>query len=193
MSGTQLRNWSWVYGILKTLPQSGTVVVGIGITVLQSLIFFILKIENTDFAALIETRVLLETESAKLAAERRTEKDIENIRAVLEAYANETKLNKPAVEEDLMFHLKIAEASKNTVLKSLMLIIIPDIIRNFIQLGVCEGDRFRDALKEHEVILQSIIDQKPEAAAKAMRVHLKDVLDYSNQLREGKSNGSSNH
>jgi len=175
------------------LPQSGTVVVGIGITVLQSLIFFILKIENTDFAALIETRVLLETESAKLAAERRTEKDIENIRAVLEAYANETKLNKPAVEEDLMFHLKIAEASKNTVLKSLMLIIIPDIIRNFIQLGVCEGDRFRDALKEHEVILQSIIDQKPEAAAKAMRVHLKDVLDYSNQLREGKSNGSSNH
>jgi len=175
------------YGILKTLPQSGTVVTGIGITALEGLISDVLKIENTDFAALVETRVLLETESAKLAAIRRTDKDIEKIREALEAYASKVKLNEPAVEEDLMFHLKIAEASKNTVLKSLMLIIIPDIIRNFLQLEVCSTNgRFYEALKEHETILKYIQEKNSEKAAEAMRYHLKSVLDYSKQLSNDK-------
>jgi len=179
------------YGILKTLPQSGTVVAGIGITALEGLISDVLKIENTDFAALVETRVLLETESAKLAAIRRTDEDIKNIRAALEAYVRKVKLNQPAVEEDLMFHLKIAEASKNSVLKSLMLIIIPDIIRNFLQLEVCSTDgRFYDALQEHEFIVKHIEEKNPEKAAEAMQYHLKDVLDYSKQLRNGAQNGS---
>lgn len=172
------------YGILKTLPQSGTMVAGIGITALEGLISDVLKIEDTDFADLIETRILLETESVRLAAERRTEQDIESIQAALQAYEAKVKRNEQAVEEDLMFHLKIAEAGKNTVLKSLMLIIVPDIIRNFIQLDVCESDRSFDALREHKIILQSIIEQNPKAAADAMRVHLKDVSDYSKQLRK---------
>ena len=178
------------YGILKTLPQSGTVVAGMGITALEGLISDVFKIENSDFAALIETRVLLETEAAKLAAVRRTEQDIENIREALKAYEHKVKLDKPAVEEDLMFHLKIAEASKNTVLKSLMLIITPDIIKNFIQLDICKDSRTQDALEEHEVIFNHIINQNPVEAAEAMRVHLKDVFQYSQTLRRKDGNGT---
>ena len=62
------------YGILKTLPQSGTVVAGIGIAALEGLISDVLKIEDSDFASLVETRVLLETETSRLAAERRTDR-----------------------------------------------------------------------------------------------------------------------
>ena len=177
------------YGILKTLPQSGTVVAGIGITALEGLISDVLKIENTDFAALIETRVLLETEAAKLAAMRRTDQDIINIQKALNDYALKVKLDHQAVEEDLMFHLKIAEASKNAVLKSLMLIITPDLIKNFLQLDICKDGRFYDALDEHDVILKYIIEKNPEKAAEAMRFHLKDVVEYSRELREGKGNG----
>ena len=38
------------YGILKTVPQSGTLVAGMGITALEGLITDVLKIENSDFA-----------------------------------------------------------------------------------------------------------------------------------------------
>lgn len=176
------------YGILKTVPQSGTVVAGMGITALEGLISDVLKIENSDFAALIETRILLETEAAKLAAERRTEQDIENIKEALEAYKYRVQLDEPAVEEDLIFHLKIAEASKNTVLRSLMMIITPDIIKNFIQLDVCKDGRAYDALEEHEAIFQHIINQEPNAAAAAMRFHLKDVFEYSQMLRQENGN-----
>lgn len=178
------------YGILKTLPQSGTVVAGMGITALEGLISDVLIIENSDFAALIETRVLLETEAAKLAAERRTEQDIKNIEEALEAYRDKVELDESAVEEDLLFHLKIAEASKNTVLRSLMMIIIPDIIKNFIQLDVCKDGRSYDALREHETILQYIIKQEPEKAAEAMRFHLKVVFEYSQKLRRHNQNGN---
>ena len=178
------------YGILKTLPQSGTIVAGMGITALEGLISDVLKIENSDFASLVETRVLLETESAKLAALRRTDQDIKDIKEALEAYSNKVKANEQAVEEDLMFHLKIAEASKNAVLKSLMLIITPDIINNFIQLEVCKDDRISTALGEHEVILKHIIAKEPEKAAEAMRIHLKDVSEYSLKLKNRQSNGT---
>ena len=178
------------YGILKTVPQSGTIVAGIGIIALEGLISDVLKIENSDFASLVETRVLMETESAKFAAIRRTDQDIKDIKEALEAYENKVKLNEQAVEEDLMFHLKIAEASKNTVLKSLMLIITPDIINNFLTLDICKDGRFVEALDEHKTILKHIIAQEPEEAAAAMRTHLKDVFDYSQSLKNQQNSGS---
>lgn len=170
------------YGILKTLPQSGTVVAGMGIAALEGLISDVLKVENSDFASLVETRVLLETESARLAAKRRTPEDIIKIQNAL--YAHETKIEEgsAAVEQDLMFHLKIAEASKNPVLKSLMLIIIPDIINNFNKLNVCGGGRLYQSLAEHKLILKHIIAQNSDEAAKAMTFHLKEVLEYSRSL-----------
>lgn len=170
------------YGILRTLPQSGSIVAGLGISALEGLITDVLKIENSDFASLVETRVLLETNAASLAAQRRNGDEIASMQQALAAYEEKVKRGEQAVEEDLMFHLKIAEASENSVLKSLMLIITPDIINSFIQLDVCKEDRPLEALEEHKVILQHIIDQKPEEASAAMRLHLKDVVDYSSSL-----------
>ena len=167
------------YGILKTVPQSGTVVAGLGITALEGLITDVLKLEKSDFASLVETRVVLETQSARLAAERRTQEDIDAIQKALEAYERKVKNGELAVEEDLMFHLKISEASKNSVLNSLMLIITPDIVNSFLELKVCNDIRFVTAADEHRQIVEHIIAQDGEAASRAMQDHLKDVIEFS--------------
>lgn len=167
------------YGILKTLPQSGTVVAGIGITALEGLITDVLKLEKNDFASLVETRVILETHAASLAAIRRTEHDIEEIKMAISAYEVKIKNKETAVEEDLMFHLKIAEASKNTVLKSLMLIITPDIVNNFITYKICDEESEFKALQEHQKILDFIIKKDGEGASAMMNEHLSDVLNFS--------------
>ncbi|MEM6343519.1 MAG: FadR/GntR family transcriptional regulator [Bacteroidota bacterium] len=172
------------YGILKTMPQNGTMVAGIGITALEGLITDVLKLENSDFASLVETRVVLEQNSAQLAAQRRTQEDLKNIEAALAAYEAKIEEGGQAVEEDLMFHLAIAEASQNSVLKSLMLIITPDIIYSFNQLEICKSTSIYKALEEHKLILKHISDQAPELAAEAMRNHLKDVSEYSESLRK---------
>ena len=165
------------YGILRTMPQSGTVVAGMGITALEGLITDVLHLEESDFADLVETRVVLETQAARLAAMRRTPNDIFNIKSALDAYEIKVKEGLPAVEEDLLFHLKIAEAGRNTVLKSLMMIIIPDIVNSFTKLEVCKDGRFYRSLDEHNIILEHIVNQQPDLAAKAMKEHLKDVIE----------------
>ena len=167
------------YGIVKTMPQSGTVVAGLGITALEGLITDVLEIEDTDFASLVETRVLLEIKSAMLAAERRTPDDIIALEKALKAYETKLEQDDQAIEEDLLFHLKIAEAGKNKVLKSLMLIIIPDIIKSYATLKVCNNDTVTKTIDEHRQILNYIIKQDTEAVQKAMQLHLQDVLGFS--------------
>ena len=167
------------YGILKTRPQSGTVVAGMGLRALDGLIRDVLKLEKTDFTSLVETRIILEVHAAQFAAKRRTEKDIEAIKSALQEYEAKIEAGEQAVEEDLLFHLAIAEASKNKALNSFMLIITPDIIQNFIDLKVCDAGRFQKTVKEHHDILNFIIQQDSQAAGDAMKAHLADVLEFS--------------
>jgi GntR family transcriptional repressor for pyruvate dehydrogenase complex len=174
------------YGILRTVPQSGTFVAGMGINALEGLISDVLAIEGHEFVSLVETRLLLETHAARLAAERRSEEDIVALQEALDAYEEKVNQGISAVEEDFMFHLKIAEASKNSVLKSLMLIVIPDIIKNFLQLDICTSERASKPLEEHRIILKHIIAQEPDLATTAMQSHLQDVITYGEQLK-GKS------
>lgn len=174
------------YGILKTMPQSGTVVAGIGMSALEGLITNVLKLEESDFSDLVETRFLLETQAARTAAMRRTTEDIINMKTALDAYELKIREGVPALEEDLLFHIKIAEAGRNGVLKSLMLIITPDIVTNFTKLDVCKDGRFYRSLEEHNIILEHIVNQEPDLAAQAMKDHLKDVSDYSRRIQQKK-------
>ena len=167
------------FGILRTSPQSGTYVAGIGLVAIQGLISDVLDLQEHEFASLVETRVILEQQTAALAAERRTADDIIQIKRALEAYEAKIKSGEPAVEEDLLFHIQIAEASKNQVLKSLLMIITPDIVKNYIDLGVCDPNTLHKTLHEHHVIVDHIVDQRPEPAAAAMLAHLQDVVDFS--------------
>lgn len=173
------------YGILKTLPQSGTEVSGLGITALEGLITDVLKLEQHDFKALIETRVLLERNSAFNAAQRRTEADLEGLRKALAAYETAVLDGRSSVEEDLMFHLKIVEAAKNSVLMSLMMIVTPDILTYFTENKICAGDRPISALREHYDILKHIEDSNPEKAEDAMRHHLQELLNFSSNQKPG--------
>ena len=61
------------YGLLKSIPQSGTFVANIGVTAMNGMIEDILRLEEPDFKSLVETRILLELKTARLAALRRTE------------------------------------------------------------------------------------------------------------------------
>ncbi|MEZ4687015.1 MAG: FadR/GntR family transcriptional regulator [Bacteroidia bacterium] len=167
------------YGILKTLPQSGTVVEGLGVKALEGLITDVLELEKPDFYSLVETRFMLEVNSVRLAAERRTEQDLASLEEALSEFAKKVENGEQGVEEDLMFHLKIADASKNTVLRSLTMIVIPDMIRFAKELDICGNGRFLKALEEHRAIFQEIKAGNPDGAAEAMKAHLKDMLDHT--------------
>ena len=71
------------------------------------------------------------------------------------------------------------------VIKSLMLILIPDILDIYRKLNVCGEGRFYKSFDEHKIILDHIIRQDAEAASEAMNVHLKDVVNFSLSYKGG--------
>jgi len=87
--------------------------------------------------------------------------------------------NLPAENEDFIFHLKIAEASHNSVSKTLMLIVLPDILEIYRRENVCANEGFKKSLVEHKNIMSAIKKGDPDLAAKYMKEHLNDVLEFS--------------
>lgn len=167
------------FGILKTNPQSGTVVSGVDISVIGGFLTNVIKLGKTDFFHMVETRVLLEKFACSQAALRRDSKNIRDMEEAFNQYRMRVESDLPGVNEDFNFHLKIAEASQNMVIKNLMLIILPDIITIYRKLNVCGDGRFYKSLDEHREILDCIIRQKPAEAEEVMMLHLKDVIKFS--------------
>jgi len=161
------------YGIVRTLPQSGTVGKGKGLLALEGILIDVLDLEETDFASIVETRNLLEIKSAGLAATKRTEEDILSIKSALKAHEDKINEGSPAEEEDFQLHLQIAEVSGNSMLKLLMRIITPDILKNFTAIHPDRAARNKDILREHRDIVDQIVGQNAKEAKNAMRRHLR--------------------
>jgi GntR family transcriptional repressor for pyruvate dehydrogenase complex len=166
------------YGILKSRPQSGTFIADIGRVAMIGMIDDILKLDEPDFKSLVETRILLELKTVRLASLRRTEKDLAKMRETLDAYNEKVINGLDAVEEDLLFHLAIAKASKNSTMNTFMLIITPEIITNFEKYHVCDSNQSKLAIREHEDIYDAIKDQDPQRAKEKMKVHFKTLYQY---------------
>jgi len=166
------------YGLVKKLPQSGTVVSNIGITALNGMMQDILKLQQPDFKSLVETRILLEKNMVKLAAERRSEESLQELKETLANLNDKILCGENAIEEDLMFHLKIAEASGNSVIHSLMLIIVPEIILYFTQNKVCSDVKGQTLIDQHIAIYEAIKDQDAKKAEEALEIHLSDISKY---------------
>ena len=96
------------YGLLKSIPQSGTFVANIGTIALNGMIDDILSLEDPNFKNLVETRILLELKATGFAASRRTKDDLIKIETALNAYEDKVNKGEDAVQEDLLFHLALA-------------------------------------------------------------------------------------
>lgn len=166
-------------GILNTLPQSGVVINGVDIAAMEGLLSNVMKIEKPDFHSLVETRVMMEEFSVQQAAMRRTKEDLVKMEFALDAYEKKISKGLQAENEDFNFHLKIAEAGHNSVIKTMMLIILPDILSIYRREKVCGAERYARTIEEHHAILNSIRNQDEHSALKNMTLHLKDVLEFS--------------
>jgi GntR family transcriptional repressor for pyruvate dehydrogenase complex len=171
------------FGLLKTSPQSGTYVSGYSIKMIEGVLTDIINFNKDDFSALIEARYYMEINAARLAAMRRTDEDLELLRAAVADYDNKVNSNQDAVQEDMFIHLRIANATRNSVFESMLLMLLPDIIKNIIENKVCGDNRGVQAMAEHHEILQAIADRDADAAGAAMAAHLDDILRISREKK----------
>lgn len=172
------------YGILKSIAQSGTFVADIGAIAINGMIDDILRLDETpDFKSLVETRILLELKTVRLAALRRTDEDLENIKSALNAYSEKVLAGEDAVQEDLLFHLAISKASGNSTLNTFMLTIIPEIIAYFNEFHLCDHNQKVAVIKEHEAIFEAIKNQDTQLGKQKMKEHFRILYDFCYKIK----------
>ena len=169
------------YGILKTIPQSGTVIGNLGPQALEGLLTNILKLEKSDYESLSDTRMVLEGHAAALAATRANEQIFEELKILEQNYEKKTQVGDRGLSADICFHLKIAEAAKSSVLNSLITMISPDILSMFHKLNKTSNERLQRTIDEHKEILQAIMEKNPNKAEKAMRQHITNGYNASKE------------
>ena len=171
------------FGLLKTSPQSGTYVAGLSIKILDSLLSDVINLNKDDFGALIEARYYMELNAVKLAAQRRSYADLAELEAALKEHERKASSGLDSFEEDMLFHIKIAAASKNKVIESMMLIVVPELIRTIVENKVCGTDRSVRSISEHKNILDAIALGDPAAAEAAMHIHLDEIMQVSKKYK----------
>ena len=164
------------YGIIKTLPQSGSIVNGLDINTLDGLISDVLDLQQYDFLSLVETRYVLEVNAIQLCAERRNGQDLQKLEI---AHENFLKFydTPERVSHDFAFHRAIAEGSHNPVIKAMLMIVIPDILTKYLQDRICAPNAA--VTDEHTQMIEAIRNKDGETAAKLMRQHLQGVVEFA--------------
>jgi GntR family transcriptional repressor for pyruvate dehydrogenase complex len=164
-----------LYGILRTYPQSGTFVASPGVKALEGVIANVLSLEKEDFQSILETRAILEIQAARLAARRASEAEIAELAQIHEEFCSQVQQGASGLDQDLRFHLKIAECTRNSVLRSLINLLTPDIVTAAKSRETPQDGRFLVALREHEAVLDGIRAREPDRAAAAMEEHIRKV------------------
>jgi GntR family transcriptional regulator, transcriptional repressor for pyruvate dehydrogenase complex len=123
-----------------------------------------------------EVRFVLEAQAASLAADRRSDEQMDAIQTALARLRDALQSHGPAHREDMDLHRAIVLATGNPVFLSVFDHMQGDIDR-IMRAGVdISRNRPPEAIAamitEHEMIVEAIDVQDPEAAALAMRWHL---------------------
>ncbi|WP_339896326.1 FCD domain-containing protein [uncultured Algibacter sp.] len=171
------------YELVKSIPQTGTFIAKIGQIAMTGIIDDMVTLENQNFKSLVETRILLESKTACLAAKNRTKIDLENIKKALISYRTKLLKREDAIQEDLLFHLAIAKASGNSTINALMLQITPKILSVFEETRVCDEDGFIHEVKKHEAIFEAIRNQDSKLAVETMEFHFEMLIDFCNNYK----------
>ena len=130
---------------------------------------------------LFEARRIVEVETARLAAERRTEAEVEELEGVLAEHRRLVEEGLPAVAPSVGFHQKIAEAAHNELLEAFVASFSDQLAERGPVLEEIDGFQ-RWELRQHESVFAPVRDGNPSLAARRMRAHLDAVIAYHERI-----------
>ena len=141
------------------------------------LLSIIFSLSGVSFADVIETRIILEPQLARLAAIHATEEEIRQLGATAKLQHGAIGDEKEFLRLNSEFHTRIARASRNLVLSTYQAAI------RSLEVGQPIGVRIQPASREgtcraHERIVTAIERRDAEMALSAMRTHMEAFAKY---------------
>lgn len=134
--------------------------------------------DRAAIEAVIEARIAVESEAARLAADRRTPEDIENIEARLRDRASSLPEVSAHIESDIDFHRAVLVAADSPILMAIFDGLTPRL-RTAMTSMLENSSRFiaENDHDAHADLAQAIIEGDGDAAAELSRSHLRELRE----------------
>ena len=146
-----------------------------------SFMFRMMKPNGNQTESIITIRNLLEVKAAELAAKCKREELLIKLHSISRrlhtSYMNQNY--KEFLEEDLEFHICVAECSENQVIFTLIQT-IRNLMKQISGSGMVDEEQLQEIYNEHQKVYGLIIAQDANGAAEAMREHLEKSLQRYN-------------
>ena len=131
-------------------------------------------------ADLMETRELIESQIAFIAAESATPEDIADLEAIVDRQAASMEKGDGRVEDNIEFHLRLTQATGNRVLVELQQMFFQLSHDTIVQLFRVPG-RPQESLRQHRAIIQALKERRPVDAHSLMLEHLRSRYTFPNR------------
>ena len=135
---------------------------------------------------LLEVRMLLETEIARLAAKRITPFKIKNIQATIDNMRAEIEAGNTGIEYENGFHNALAIASENEAMK-LILDMCGNLLSQTRQATLSIPGQPQRSLADHERIFEAVRQGDAKLAASRMKQHLIDAQRNLQRIQQEQS------
>jgi GntR family transcriptional repressor for pyruvate dehydrogenase complex len=175
-------------GLIESRPGEGTFIRDSFDEDIFNPLSLILLLNDNVAEELLELRRVLEIDCVKLAAERATEAEIEELHSYIENLLSSSGYEEESIKADKMFHYTIARASGNKVLLFFMRSISEAMdfhIKNTRTKLVSKEETMTDFARQHQQIFKALKEHDPELAAAEMKNHLDYVEKLINKEIEG--------
>jgi len=158
-----------IMGVLTQRVGDGTYLNESAETILNEPLDFLIVLDDLTHHELFETRLIVEPELAKRAAERATADDLVALRKAIADMAGSRTLQE-RLDADIAFHECIFRAAGNRICHLLFRVIHRTLLSSMDQLhGIVEIEQ---PLAAHKAIYRAISNRNPEEARRRMQAHL---------------------
>lgn len=128
---------------------------------------------------LLTVREALEGMACRLAAERMSDQELKELVKLLDSHARkrDVAMGQGYYQEsgDYDFHFRIATASRNELLASIVKGDLYDLLRVYRYKSSTMTGRAAQALDEHRAIVDALVSRDPDRAEAAMRTHIRNA------------------
>jgi GntR family transcriptional repressor for pyruvate dehydrogenase complex len=166
-------------GLVEIRHGHSTIIKKVSVETLMSNMTPLLELTELDIMHLLETKDLIETQCAYVAATRASETEIKELEKIIKSMEKNLHNSREYAQLDYLFHLTIVKSVHNPVLNEMMTIAGKMIMKGIFITSTLPG---RDiAMDYHRRIYEAIRDRNGTLASSLINEH---ILDTIKRLKE---------
>lgn len=173
-----------VIGLVEVRPGEGAFVVNRHSDFVAKAFSWTILLDARTVEEIVEVRTAIESELARLAADRASTDDLDMLRQLVETMERSKGRSEEFSAADVGFHLGLARVAGNVALERLLWA-IQSLLKEWIQAALARPHTFETAQLQHRDVMAAIEKGDGNAAGEAMRAHIEAMGQLiGNSVRE---------